>query len=991
MTKAIFRIALLCTGGVLLTATASRGENPPLVLESSQMSLEIDPTFGTIRCIVDKSSGIRLAPPPLLAENFRLVLLLPDKKPATVLGSGQKLSDARRAADGLTLKWNGPLKDTVGREHAVAVRMEIKLAGEELQFRLHLDNGTACTVREVCYPMIGGLARFGAAGKAPDGLLWAPTSGTSVKKIELPFGSATFAYPGQANLSFTCVESAAAGKSLYFASHDEIARYKVYRFEEHAEGGAKDVFASIQHLPFVPPGKAFDGSTVVLRVVDGDWRAAGRVYRAWFEKTFGICKPADCWIRQQSFFVDTMFQLPEGTVNYRFKDIPQWAKEAKDHGINAVLVSGWHRGGHDNGYPCYVIDPRLGTWQDLEDGIAACHKMGMKVYFFVNYQQVMLDSEWYQRELVKYREHGPNGETTWNTGWGMGTVWARMGHPKLMTAADPAFPQYRKILVDQFAKLAQIGADGVHVDKMFPSALDYNPNLPMSPDVAPWEGAILLTKEVIAACRKHNPGWAMSFECNWDRMLQFSDASWWVGNQRITRAVFPEHAETLSITTAYDYLGVNDAVREGHTVMLGPLNYSRSLGWKPWEGLADYIREVKRIRDGLAETVYLGEGLGRREVQIAGGAAPGIDYQVFRNLRTGKRVCLLTNRSLQPATETIAAFDAGSTDARVHVPFQPPSIIRLPAEIDVPAERIVFVEELPPSGQAAAIVLEDDRYLVEVSRSQGAVARIRDKQGGIELVREPRLADNFCFTLPIPGKEPWQTIEANYVYGKRQKLSAVEAGDKKVILHWDKPLLNCLGEKVDVSATMSIELVEKGILLGLKIDNPASCPIGEVFFPAIGGIQGLGRAPADRKATEFIRPSADSAVSADIFRVFANMSSLGDTSAEQFYAFPKGEPESWMEFFLRKQNRSVYLAARGPVDRPRALRLELEPGSSETVREDGNWPRPEELRGLPAGVSVALVDFANAPARKTYQAVPALISFHDGDWREAKRIYRDGR
>ena len=52
----------------------------------------------------------------------------------------------------------------------------------------------------------------------------------------------------------------------------------------------------------------------VLRVVDGDWRAAGRVYRAWFEKTFGISKPADSWIRRQSFFQMTMFELPEGTI-----------------------------------------------------------------------------------------------------------------------------------------------------------------------------------------------------------------------------------------------------------------------------------------------------------------------------------------------------------------------------------------------------------------------------------------------------------------------------------------------------------------------------------------------------------------------------------------------------------------------------------------------------------------------------------------------------
>ena len=235
-------------------------------------------------------------------------------------------------------------------------------------------------------------------------MLWVPTSSPTIKKIELPFGLATFAYPGQANMSFTCVQSAAAKRSLYFASIEELARYKVYHFEEHAKDNVKDVFACIQHLPFTPPGKTFDGSTVVLRVIDGDWHAAGRVYRAWFEKTFGICKPSQCWIRRESFFVDTMFMLPEGTINYRFQDIPQWAKDAKDHGIHSVKISGWHHGGHDNGYPDYTPDPRLGTWKELEDGIKACHRMGVKVYFFVNYQPVMIDSEWYKKELNKYRE-----------------------------------------------------------------------------------------------------------------------------------------------------------------------------------------------------------------------------------------------------------------------------------------------------------------------------------------------------------------------------------------------------------------------------------------------------------------------------------------------------------------------------------------------------------------------------------------------------------
>jgi hypothetical protein len=1145
-------------------------------LENDKCLVEISPTNGTVTRILDKSSRIELVSPQELAENFRLLLLQPNNSTHTILGKNQKLSNVEHTNDGLVLKWNGPLKDAAGAEHKIAVRMDVKAVGNQLHFGLHLDNGSACKVQEVRYPILGGLGRFGSPGKPGDGVLWIPTSTPITKAITGPFGLMDCAYPGQANMSFSCIQSAAAKKSLYFASHDQIARRKIYRFEEHGDGNGKDVSASIIHSPFTPPGKAFDGSTVVLQVVDGDWRAAGRVYRAWFEKTFGLCKPADCWVRRQSFFQFTMFKLPEGTINLTFKDIPQWAKDAKDHGINAVQISGWNLGGHDNGYPCYTPDPDLGTWQDLENGIKACHKLGLKVYFFVNYQQVMLDIDWYKKDLVKYREWGdPNGSVTWNTGWAMGTLWGRIGNPKRMTGADPAFPEYRKIIVDMFAKLAEIGADGVHVDKMFPAALDYNPNLPMNPDVGPWEGAILLTKEVMAACRKHNPDWAMSFECNWDRMLQFTGATWWVGNQIITRKVFPENAEMLLIATAYDYLGVNNAVRDGNTVMLGPMNMCRSVGWKPFVGLADYIKELKRIQDSLTDTVYLGELLGHEGVTMPN---PGVAYNVFRNTATGKHVCILTNAEMQPKKQQLAGFEASPSGyARVHTPFQSAKVVKLPAEIEIPAEGIVFVEELasrpeatdgavdlpnpasnadektikttqPPSAQIAnsgfesgdfsgwiadpnwviahdsrgyysgwqgkcwawsggkgeratgklkskpfvldkdgvrfliagwnslqgsgnprkwnyvtlnladgteldrvyapnntafvpavlsgvgnrgkkvtieavddadqetfsmlciddvqtfssplmqplsplaafdpakSLRLEDDRYLVEVSRDNGAITRIQDKKSGLELIREPRLADNFRFTLPIPGKEPWDAIEANYVWGNRQKLSSFNAGDKKLTLEWNKPLANYLGKKYDVSATMGIELIPEGILLTLAIDNATRFQIGEVFFPLLGGIQGLGKTGMQQKSTEFIRPtSMDTAASTDVFRIFSNMSWLGDQGPEQFYDYPKDVQTPWMELFAANANRSVHVGLQDKPERAAVLRLELIPSNSNTVREDGNWPRANELKGLPVGVSLCFADFANAPARKAYRAPPVLIFFHDGDWHEAKK------
>src|SRR5207248_6693498 len=97
-----------------------------------------------------------------------------------------------------------------------------------------------------------------------------------------------------------------------------------------------------------------------------------------------------------------MFLLPEGNVVMKFSDIPRWAGDARDYGVRAVLISGWNIGGHDSHYPYYEPDPRLGTWEDLANGIRACHAMGVKVLFFANFSPVDCDTDWYRRELHRY-------------------------------------------------------------------------------------------------------------------------------------------------------------------------------------------------------------------------------------------------------------------------------------------------------------------------------------------------------------------------------------------------------------------------------------------------------------------------------------------------------------------------------------------------------------------------------------------------------------
>jgi len=295
---------------------------------------------------------------------------------------------------------------------------------------------------------------------------------------------------------------------------------------------------------------------------------------------------------------------------------------------------------------------------------------------------------------------------------------------------------------------------------------------------------------------------------------------------------------------------------------------------------------------------------------------------------------------------------------------------------------------LPEFDPEKSIKLENDLYRVEVNRGNGVITRIFDKVGGLELIREPRLADNFKFTLPLPGKEEWETIEANFIFGKDQKLTSVEQTSQRLVLIWGKPLKNYLGESFDVSVTMKIEFVGKSIKFGLKIDNFTRYIIGEVYYPIIGGVMGFGTTYNDLKKTRFIRSTGTGTKSSDIFRLFHDFGALGDHGPEQFYSYSGSASKPWMEFYLPRLDRSMYFGAHDTHERLKVLHLELLPGSSGTSRDDGNWPRPEELNGYPAGVLVKYVHIANHPAGQSFEATPVVLQFHDGSSDEGAKIYQ---
>ncbi|MFC1452905.1 DUF6259 domain-containing protein, partial [Verrucomicrobiota bacterium] len=522
-------------------------------------------------------------------------------------------------------------------------------------------------------------------------------------------------YPGSLSMPWADIYNPVLGRGLYYACHDVVPRMSVLRFEMHPglarnrRGGnwpaghevaeLEDVYPAgvVMHwvnMPCTQPGGEFRGPPVVLRCHEGDWHAGAKLYRAWFLSQFPVRKAEESWLRQQQAVQDGLFLLPEGNVMLTFKDIPQWAQDAADHGVNAVLISGWNVGGHDNQYPMYSPDPRLGTWDDLAEAVAACHDMGLRVFFFANIQCVDTSTEWYRRELRAYSVMTSRGAQK-TAGWGMGTLGARMGHTCPPCGwCDPAFPAYRKIIVDQMRKLAELGADGVHFDKVGGGSLDFNPGLDAGPDQAHPGGIIQCIEETLAACRDIRPGFCLGVESHWDRLLSYCDAWWlWFDGEHVPvmKYTFHEFLPTFTVAQPWDYANVNRAIQYGYQILVGPVRYSASMGDGQSRPVSAYIGEALRIREELKSIIFFGEFLDKQGVEVRG--AGHLQYGVHRNPDTGNRACVLVNHDSGPA-EARVAFEGNSRGgARVFQPFEEAAGSRFPAEISIAGERFAIVVE----------------------------------------------------------------------------------------------------------------------------------------------------------------------------------------------------------------------------------------------------------------------------------------------------------
>ena len=606
------------------------------------------------------------------------------------------------------------------------VRYRIEAVDRQLHFSIAVDNPTDRKLAEVMYGIIGGQKGIGdrldTQSMVPGGndnlspVLFArfrPGFFGGGGNFGTPYDAMTFSYPGAMSMGWVDIYNAKAGIGYYYANQDPETRLMLLDLElrPFAKGAElKDNWPAPSELPAGEPigltmgwvnlpylsNGTFTSGPVALEVHKGDWHEASGIYRAWFDRYFTVRRAPD-WLRKENAWQSIILFNGEDVVWHRFNELPQLAADAKKYGITTFEILGWNIGGIDRGYPQYTPDSRLGTPEEFRDALAKMRAIGVHPLIFTNVDVADTATPLFQKQLKQYAVEGRWAPDWITLGWGEGTISGRAGlTPSNMTLVSPAHPEFRKLEMDQYLQLVRDGADGFQIDKSNGSnMIDFNKQLPVSPDQSLFAGIMDTFKQLLPAARAIDPGFSLAGEVWSDRALPYIDVSYMrlgaidMGSP-VLKYTFPEWTATIFGTTPGDYNEMNNGMRYGLVWDMAPRHYTASADELLTRPLSQYVSELIRIRKQYADLLFLGRFNDTMGATVDGGA--NIRYSVFKPLQAGKsgEACVVVNFDTTPHTVTVS-LDGVSGNVQVATPFHADRTATLPVQLTIPPHQLAVV------------------------------------------------------------------------------------------------------------------------------------------------------------------------------------------------------------------------------------------------------------------------------------------------------------
>lgn len=253
------------------------------------------------------------------------------------------------------------------------------------------------------------------------------------------------------------------------------------------------------------------------------------------------------------------------------------------------------------------------------------------------------------------------------------------------------------------------------------------------------------------------------------------------------------------------------------------------------------------------------------------------------------------------------------------------------------------------------------------------------KDPALDIIQEPRLAENFRILLPRPD------YEANYFYSRDQKVARIDASPTGVTCYYRS--LKNRRENVPLEITYKVDAQDGQLHFSIDIQNPTDRKLAEVYYGILGGLQGVG----DRLNTLTMVPGASENLMPRMFTDFRRSPRGGTRFGARYevtgFTYPGAMPMGWMDAYNLKSGVGYYYGDQDADTRLSALYFEMRPYAKTGVRGD-NWPAATELPpDQPIGITMGWLDFPYT-SHGRFTAGPVALEVHHGDWHTASTIYR---
>lgn len=273
---------------------------------------------------------------------------------------------------------------------------------------------------------------------------------------------------------------------------------------------------------------------------------------------------------------------------------------------------------------------------------------------------------------------------------------------------------------------------------------------------------------------------------------------------------------------------------------------------------------------------------------------------------------------------------------------------------------------------------------LRISERTGDLIGLRSKNPEIEVIREPRLGENFRILLPKPG------YEAAYFNSRDQVVHRIEEIPNGVVCTYHSLQRNCSRENdpetVPLTVRYRIRAAGNQVLFSIEVDNPTDRKLAEVMYGILGGQQGIG----DRVETESLIPGPNMNLAPKLFSHFSGGTygggNLGIRYDAATFSYPGYMSMGWMDVFNPKADVGYYYALHDLETRFCLLDVELRPFHN-TASVGDSWPTAEEAQEEPLGLTTGWVNFPYSK-NGTFQAGSVAFEAHKGDWHGASGIYR---